>query len=127
MHILLAVSLLLAAPQQCEFPEYSRAIEMSKRESRPLLVIISAKWCASCQVLKRDTIQPMQNDRSLKDCIVTIVDKDEHPELALQLMTGEVLPQIVLFNRPDQARKRFSLAGMQDRNRIVELLKKLTH
>ena len=93
------------------------------------MIIIGAKWCASCQVLKRDTIEPMKKTSELEDVVVCYVDQDERPELARELKRGDTLPQIVLFNRERSTKewKRFSLTGMQNRSRIKELLQRAFH
>lgn len=104
--------------------DYESAFEKAEKENKPLLILVGAKWCASCQVMKRDTIEPMAQSGELDDVVVTYVDKDERPELAGQLMKGETLPQIVMFAKEQKSWKRFSLTGMQSRNRMVELLSK---
>jgi thiol:disulfide interchange protein len=103
---------------------YEDAFAKAEKEKKPLLILLGAKWCASCQVMKRDTIEPMKDSGELKDVVVTIIDKDERPELAEQLMRGETLPQVVLFSQSSGSWKRFSLTGMQDRSRIGELLQR---
>jgi thiol:disulfide interchange protein len=103
---------------------YEDAFAKADKEKKPLLILVGAKWCASCQVMKRDTIEPMKESGELKDVVVTIIDKDERPELAEQLMRGETLPQVVLFSQSSGAWKRLSLTGMQSKPRIVELLQR---
>ncbi len=101
---------------------YEEAIQQSQKESKPILILIGAKWCASCELMKRDTIEPMKSAGELKDVIVTYVDKDERPELAQQLMKGETLPQVVMFCKDSDQWRRLSLTGMQNKNRMQELL-----
>lgn len=110
--------------QAQEFPKYDEAYTQAERENRPLLVVVTASWCAPCQVMKRDTIFPMQENREFKDAVVTIVDKDAQPELAKQLMRGETLPQTIVFCRQSSGWKRFTLVGLLSRTRVVELLRK---
>lgn len=106
--------------------EYESALAVSQKENKPLVVLIGAPWCASCQVMKRDTIEPMMKSGKLENVVVTFVDKDAQPELAQQLMKGETLPQIVVFAKQPGGWKRFSLTGMQSQNRMTELLGKAT-
>ncbi len=105
---------------------YEDAFAKAEKEKKPLLILVGAKWCASCQVMKRDTIDPMKESGELKDVVVAIIDKDERPELAEQLMRGETLPQVVLFSQASGNWKRFSLTGMQTKSRIGELLQRGT-
>ncbi len=101
---------------------YEEAIQQSQKENKPILILIGAKWCASCELMKRDTIEPMKSAGELKDVIVTYVDKDERPELAQQLMKGETLPQVVVFCKDSDQWRRLSLTGMQNKIRMQELL-----
>lgn len=122
IHVTLAFCLVICTDKGLN---YEQAFEKATKEKKPLMVFIGARWCASCQIMKRDTIGPMQESGDLKDLVVVYIDKDERPELAEQLMKGETLPQVVLFNKEKENWKRFSLTGMQDKLRIGELLKKV--
>ena len=103
---------------------YEDAFAKAEKENKPLLILVGARWCASCQVMKRDTIEPMKEAGDLKDVVITVIDKDERPELAEQLMRGETLPQVVLYSKNSGNWKKLSLTGMQTRSRIHELLQR---
>lgn len=118
-----ALALMVAVTGANDKPlNYEEAFTKAQKENKPLLIIVGARWCASCQIMKRETIKPMNDAGELKKVVVTFVDKDERPELAGQLMKGETLPQIVVFKKQDDTWKRFSLTGMQSKNRMTELL-----
>lgn len=102
--------------------EYEAALAKAEKEKKPLLILVGAPWCASCQVMKRDTIEPMKKAGELDGVVVTYIDKDQRPELASQLMKGDTLPQVVMFTKEESNWKRFSLTGMQSRNRMSELI-----
>lgn len=102
--------------------EYKDALSKAQQEKKPLLVLVGARWCSSCEVMKRDTIAPMKEAGELDEVVVTLVDKDEQPELAQKLMKGQTLPQVVLFSNRTGVWKRFSLTGMQSKHRMAELL-----
>lgn len=125
VHVALAFLMAVTAGENTA-PDYETALAASQKESKPLLILIGAPWCASCQVMKRETIQPMMETGKLEHCVVTYVDKDERPELAQQLMKGETLPQIVVFAKQPGGWKRFSLTGMQSQHRMAELLGRAT-
>lgn len=103
---------------------YEDAFALANKEKKPLLVLVSAPWCVSCHVMKRDTIEPMKETGELKNVVVTVIDKDQRPELAEQLMRGETLPQIVVFSQSSGSWKRYSLTGMQSKSRIAELMER---
>ncbi|HBE69023.1 MAG TPA: hypothetical protein DDW52_12815 [Planctomycetaceae bacterium] len=101
--------------------KYEEALKKSQKEEKPLLILVGARWCASCEIMKNETIEPMKKAGELDNVIYTHVDKDKRPELAEQLMKGATLPQVVLFSKRSGAWKRFSLTGMQSRTRMTEL------
>ncbi len=121
-----ALALMLAvsgiAAETAPTLEYEDALKKAQAEEKPLLILVGAKWCASCQIMKRDTIEPMKKAGELDNIVVTMVDKDKQPELAEKLMKGPTLPQVVLFSNRTGVWKRYSLTGMQSQNRMVELL-----
>ncbi len=125
VHVALAFLMAVTAGESKAL-NYEAALAASQKESKPLVVLIGAPWCASCQVMKRETIEPMLKSGKLEKVVVTFIDKDERPELAQQLMNGETLPQIVVFAKQNDGWKRFSLTGMQSQNRMAELLGKAT-
>jgi thiol:disulfide interchange protein len=121
--VLLAVTGTNTSAQPAPKPlSYEEAIKLSQKENRPLLIIVGAKWCAACEVMKRETVEPMRLSGELNDVIVSYVDKDEKPELSQKLMKGETLPQIVMFCKEDSQWKKLSLTGLQNRSRMQELI-----
>lgn len=123
----LALALILCATGANDKPlDYEAAFAKAQQEEKPLVILVGARWCASCQIMKKETIEPMKESGALDNVVVTFVDKDDRPELAEQLMKGETLPQIVVFTKNSGAWKRFSLTGMQSEKRMVELLGRAT-
>lgn len=119
----MVLALLLSVTTTTNKPlTYEEAIQQSQKENKPILILVGAKWCASCELMKRDTIEPMRSAGELKDVIVTYIDKDERPELAQQLMKGETLPQVVMFCKDADQWRKLSLTGMQTKSRMQELL-----
>lgn len=113
--------------------KYAEALEKSQKEEKPLVVLISAKWCSSCSTMKSEVLEPMKKDGVFKDAVVTVVDVDENPELVkkLYIVSEETkqpittLPQVVVFSTKKNNPKKYSWgAGRQSRPRIVELLER---
>lgn len=124
VHVALAFILTVTGAGKESSLNYEEAFTKAEKEKKPLLILVGARWCASCQVMKRDTIEPMKESGDLKEVVVVLIDKDERPELAEQLMRGETLPQVVVFSQDSGNWKRFSLTGMQSKSRIGELLQR---
>lgn len=117
-----ALLLAFTGPNSSKPLTYEEAMQQAQKENKPILILVGAKWCSSCEVMKRDTLEPMKESGELKGVVVTYIDKDERPELAQQLMKGETLPQIVVFAKEADQWKRLSLTGMQTKSRMQELL-----
>lgn len=124
VHVALAFLLAVTGAGNESSLNYEEAFTKAEKEKKPLLILVGARWCASCQVMKRDTLEPMKESGDLKEVVVVLIDKDERPELAEQLMRGETLPQVVVFSQESGNWKRFSLTGMQSKSRIGELLQR---
>ncbi|MCR9294096.1 MAG: thioredoxin family protein [bacterium] len=126
VHVALAFMMAVVGTSEGNSLEYEAAFAKAQREQKPLLILVGARWCASCQIMKKETIQPMKQSGALDDVVVTFVDKDDRPELAEKLMKGQTLPQIVVFTKNTGNWKRFSLTGMQSPKRMAELLGRAT-
>ena len=125
VHVALALMMAVTGATNEVSDEYDAACAKAEREKKPLLVLVGATWCASCQVMKKDTIEPMKGSGELNEVVVAVVDKDARPELAEQLMRGSTLPQVVMFQQDAQGWKRYSLTGMQSQSRMRELLRRV--
>lgn len=120
---LLAVLGTSNAPDQEQLP-YDAAYRKAQEERKPLVVLVGADWCAACKTMKSETIKNMKSSGEFKEVVYTQVDKDAQPEIASQVMQGNMLPQIVVFCESEQGWKRFSLTGMQTGPRVKELIRK---
>lgn len=127
LKLVLAFVLTVVGTGKEESLNYEEGFAKAEKEKKPLLILIGARWCSSCQVMKRDTLEPMKESGDLKEVVVVLIDKDEKPELAEKLMRGETLPQVVVFSQQTGNWKRFSLTGMQSKSRVGELLKRAFH
>ena len=113
--LLMAVALSSVTSDQQLHQKYAEAYEQSVREQKPLMVVVGAPWCPACNVLKETTIKSMAKTGELDAVSLTMVNRDEDPELAQQLTKGErMLPQIIVYT-PQQTGtwKRRKLTGYQ--------------
>lgn len=127
MMLHLAMALMFAATNASDKPlQYEDAFAKADKEEKPLLIIVGAQWCASCQIMKKETMQPMKDSGALDKVVVTYIDKDKRPELAEKLMRGPTLPQVVVYSKNTGSWKRYSVTGMQSKKRVAELLGRAT-
>ena len=102
---------------------YEDAYHKAEQEEKVLLVVVGAEWCVACEKLKTGTLEPMKKAGKLDSVVMAQVDKDQQPELAKAVMSGNTLPQLVAFRQTPDGWKRFSLNGLQSEGRVEELIR----
>lgn len=103
---------------------YAEAYRKSQVEGKPLLVIVSAKWCPACHTLKDTTIRDLETTGQLTEVNVAVVDRDVEPELAKQLMREQKIPQIIVFSKSNSGRwERSQLIGYQPQGPVRNLIR----
>jgi thiol:disulfide interchange protein len=103
---------------------YEKAYHRAQVENKPLVILVGADWCHACRVMKADTIEPMRAEGMLEDVIYAHVDKDAEPELAAKLMSGNTLPQLVVYTKGTDGWKRLSATGLQSRTRVRDIIRR---
>lgn len=103
---------------------YAEAYRKSQVEGKPLLVIVSAKWCPACHTLKDTTIRDLETTGQLTEVNVAVVDRDVEPELAKQLMREQKIPQIIVFSKSNSGHwERSQLIGYQPQGPVRNLIR----
>ena len=103
---------------------YAEAYRKSQVEGKPLLVIVSAKWCPACHTLKDTTIRDLETTGQLTEVNLAVVDRDVEPELAKQLMREQKIPQIIVFSKSNSGRwERSQLIGYQPQGPVRNLIR----
>lgn len=93
---------------------YKTAFQRAQQDDRPLLVLVSAKWCPPCQMMKRTTIPKMIEANKFQGVHFATVDLDENPVDARNLIGTRGVPQLVIYERKgEQWTSRF-LSGYHD-------------
>jgi thioredoxin-related protein len=91
---------LLLALSFLDVTTYGEAIQKSQQENKPLLVIVSANYCAPCQVLKRNVIKPMLDSGELKEVYVSYVEEEKDKELFDKLLgENKSIPKIIIYHK----------------------------
>lgn len=108
------VSLLAATPD-----EFTTAYTQSLESGRPLVVLLGAPWCPSCQVMKKATIPAVARQGGLAGVEYAYVDVDEKPQLAAKLLEGRAIPQLVRLDRVPQGWRVSRLIGAQKAEQIT--------
>jgi thioredoxin-like negative regulator of GroEL len=103
--------LLQAAVVGAEGVPYSQAYKLAEGQNQPLVVLVGAEWCPGCVTMKRSVIPGLIRQGKLRDVQFSVVDTDEDPALARQLMRGTSIPQLIVFTRTDAGWKREQMIG----------------
>jgi thioredoxin-like negative regulator of GroEL len=103
--------LLQAAVVGADAQPYTEALKAAQAGDQPLVVLVGAEWCPGCVTMKRNVLPAMIRRGKLRDVQFTIVDADDEPALARQLMRGNSIPQLIVFSRSGDGWQRQQLTG----------------
>lgn len=92
---------------------YTEAYGKSREGDKPLLVMVTAKWCPPCQLMKQNTMPQLFNRDAFKDFNFAMVDYDSETKIADQLIGNRGLPQIIMFEKSNGQWLRRYLKGIQ--------------
>jgi len=108
------VALLAATPD-----EFTQAYTRSLESGRPLVVLLGAAWCPSCQVMKKTTLPGVAAEGGLAGVEYVYVGVDQKPQIAAKLLEGRAIPQLVRLDRVPQGWRVQRLIGAQSAERIT--------
>jgi thioredoxin-like negative regulator of GroEL len=101
---------------------YSQAYEELVKDGKPMLVVVGAEWCPACQVMKNGTLAQMERQGKLKEVSYVALDSDRNPSLAGQIGGGNMIPQVVLYEKTDNGFRRRQLTGAQNEGVLQSLI-----
>ena len=93
--------------------DYKTAYGNAQNGDKPLLVLVTAKWCPPCQVMKSTTIPTLMAKQAFKEFHYATVDLDAEEKLARQLIGNRGVPQIILYEKHNDKWVRRYLRGIQ--------------
>lgn len=93
--------------------KYTAAYKKAQKGDKPLLVLVTAKWCPPCQVMKSTTIPELMKKKAFKDFHYSTVDLDQEQTLARQLIGTRGVPQLIMYEKKDGKWLRRYLRGAQ--------------
>lgn len=122
--MLLSAAISTVVVGSSENVSYADAYRLAQAEGKPLMVVVSSDVCPACVTLKQETLTALQNSGELADVRVTVVNKDQDPQLASRLMRGRMIPQIIMFSETQSGWKRLQLTGYQTQGGVRSLIRK---
>ena len=90
---------------------------------KPILIIFSAKWCIPCELMKKNTIEPMIKSGELDSVTLIHIDVDKEKDFTKKYI-GEnfTIPKTILFFQEDEKWFKIQLTGLLSREKILEVL-----
>ncbi|MBN2292466.1 MAG: thioredoxin family protein [Pirellulales bacterium] len=107
--ILMAALQLAAAPDQMD--QFEQAFRRSASTGRPLVLLLGAKWCPGCVVMKNDVLPKVAKAGGLDDVEFAYIDIDRNRSLAAKLSKAKTIPQLIRYHRTPKGWKYNLLSG----------------
>ncbi len=90
--------------------DYASAYRLAQSGDKPLLVLVTAEWCAPCQSLKKSTLPEMLERGGFSDFHFAMVDVDRDATTAAKLTENRPVPQFIVFEKNGATwKKRYSI------------------
>jgi thiol:disulfide interchange protein len=93
--------------------DYATAYQLAQEGNKPLLVLVTAEWCAPCKTMKSTTIQELMARNAFDGFYYTTVDLGKEEELARKLIGERGVPQLIMFEKNEGKWVRRYLRGIQ--------------
>lgn len=122
MTSLIAVSIVQATLMAAPADEFSAAYARSVANDRPLVVVLGAKWCPACVVMKNSVIPEVAKKGGLKDVEYVYVDVDSQPQLTKKIARGSAIPQLLRFEKQGDKWDSKYLIGGQTAEKVTEFI-----
>ena len=90
---------------------YSQALSKAKSGDKPLLVLVTADWCAPCRQLKAATLPSLFQRKTFREFHFAMMDYDKDPKTAGKLIGDRGLPQLIMFEKSGGKWLRRTLNG----------------
>ena len=110
--VLLMASTLMGANENGP-TDYKTAYERAQNGDKPMLVLVTADWCAPCQTMKASTIPQLMARNSFQNFHYATVDLGKEEQLARKLIGKRGVPQFIVFEKKNEKWQRRYLRGIQ--------------
>jgi len=118
----LTAAVMLQAALLSATTDYAVAHKSMQETGQPLVVLVAADWCGACQQMKTSVIGQLRQRGALSGVAFSIVDVDAQRQLAGQLMSGGLIPQLVVYHKTSSGWRRHRLVGVQSPDTIEALI-----
>ena len=93
--------------------DYKTAYLKAQTGDKPLLVLVTAEWCAPCRAMKSSTIPELLAKDAFKEFHYATVDLGKEEDLARKLIGKRGVPQLIVYQKKKDRWERRYLRGIQ--------------
>jgi thioredoxin-like negative regulator of GroEL len=104
-------------------PTYTEALKTASETGKPLLILVGADWCHYCNIVKKDILPKLEKSGLLDQVVFCYLDYDQDRRLVGKLVKGEIIPEMILFNKTDDGWKANHLIGSYKLDEIERFIK----
>jgi thioredoxin-like negative regulator of GroEL len=102
---------------------YADAHRTTTKTGKPMVVMVSAEWCGSCQEMEKKVLPQVSKHGLLQKVSFAIVNVDRERTLARKLIGSGPIPQLVMFRRTNKGWLRRRLVGGRSPEEVEEFIK----
>ncbi|HEY2826063.1 MAG TPA: thioredoxin family protein [Pirellulales bacterium] len=112
-----------SAPRNIASYVYSAAYKDAQDSGKPLVVLVGASWCPACQSMKTSIMPAVAAHGGLEKVSFAFVNTDAQHDLAGQLLSGNMIPQLVMYEKNGDAWTMKRLIGAQSVDSVEGFLR----
>ena len=101
---------------------YAQARRTTTETGRPLVIMVSADWCAACREMKETVIPEVKQGGSFEKVSFAVVDLDREQKLGQQLIRGGLIPQLLMYRRTPAGWRLRRLIGGQSKKTVENFI-----
>lgn len=104
--------------------DYKVAYKSAQETGKPLVVLVGAEWCPGCRTMKNSVMPQVKAHGKLDAVAFTQVNSDHERELSQQLLSGNMIPQLVMYTKTADGWKVDRLVGAQSTAAVEQFIAK---
>ena len=90
---------------------YTEAYHKTKSTGKSLVVLVGADWCPGCVQMKNRIMPQVEKKGGLNNVEVAYVNSDNDSDLAGKLLSGGMIPQLIVYKKTARGWHREQLTG----------------